>query len=258
MKKFLRNEIQGFIRRYEKKIETKWGEPLAGFADADLSRLKQVISPQHASGSDVIPNPTVILAYFVPFQKEMAETNIGHGIASPQWALAYEETNAMFVELNRYLIKILAEKGYRAAVSQEAGAFNREQLISNWSQRHIAYEAGLGTFGLNNMLITKKGCCGRINTIVTDLDVPPDRPMEEELCLYKRSGKCGLCVDRCPSGALTREGFDRERCFQVCRENAQIYTGYGNSYASAAGQPAEDTGSEVCGKCVAGMPCAFL
>ena len=79
-------------------------------------------------------------------------------------------------------------------------------------------EASLSTFGLNNMLITKKGCCGRINTIVTDLDVPPDRPMEEELCLYKRSGKCGLCTDRCPSGALTREGFDRERCFQVCRE----------------------------------------
>lgn len=258
MKEFFRKEIEAFIYRYEKNTETKWGGPLVGFADADLSQLKQVVSPRHASGSDVIERPTVILVYFVPFRREMAKTNIEKGTASPQWALAYEETNAMFVELNRYLIKIIKDQGYRAAVSEEAGAFDRERLISNWSQRHIAYQAGLGTFGLNNMLITKKGCCGRINTVVTNLDVLPDSPMKEDLCLYKRLGKCGLCADRCPSGALTRDGYDRERCFQVCQENAKIYNHYGNSYASAAGLPAEDTGSEVCGKCVAGMPCAFL
>ncbi|MCQ4638290.1 epoxyqueuosine reductase [Anaerovorax odorimutans] len=258
MKKYLEKQIENFIRKYESKSQTKWGKPLVGFADADLTSLKSVISPAHATGQDVIERPTVILAYFVPFLKDMAQTNIEAGTASPQWALGYEETNAMFGELNQHIINLLKGEGYRAAVSPEAGAFDRELLISNWSQRHIAYAAGLGTFGLNNMLITKRGCCGRISTVVTDLPVTPDSPMKEELCIYKRSGKCGLCADRCPSGALTRNGYDREKCFQVCRENAAIYNSFGNSYASEPGQPAEDTGSEVCGKCVAGMPCAFL
>lgn len=258
MKEYLKKEIECFIRQYETRVQTKWGAPLLGFADADLSRLKTIVSPEHGLAGDVIEKPTVILAYFIPFCEEMARTNTKRGLASPQWARAYEETNAMFTELNRYLIRVLEEHGYRGAVSPEAGAFDREHLISNWSQRHIAYQAGLGTFGLNNMLITEKGCCGRISTVVTDLDVEPDAPLAEELCIYKRSGKCGLCADRCPSGALTREGYDRKKCFQVCQENAKVYNCYGNSYASHAGEAAENTGSEVCGKCVAGMPCAFL
>ncbi len=62
--------------------------------------------------------------------------------------------------------------------------------------------AGLGTFGLNNMLITAAGCCGRLSTVVTNLRVTADTPLLTENCLYKKSGRCGLCVKRCPSGAL--------------------------------------------------------
>lgn len=258
MKQFIKEQIEQFIRDYEKHTVTKWGNPLVGFADAGcIANLKSLVSPEHGRPEDVIRNPTIVTAYFIPFLKEMAQTNAEKGLASAQWAQAYEETNAMFGKLNRFLIHLLKNKGYEAAVSQEAGSFDHEKLISNWSQRHIAYLAGLGSFGLNNMLITERGCCGRINTVITNLDEGPDQPVKEEFCIYKRTGKCGLCADRCPSGALTRQGYDRNKCYQVCLENAKIHNQYGNSYAAECGGAIADTGSEVCGKCVAGMPCAF-
>ncbi|MCB6992829.1 epoxyqueuosine reductase [bacterium 210820-DFI.6.37] len=258
MREYLTDQIKAFLRDYEKNTVTKWGDPLVGFADAKkVKTLTSVVSPSHGAPEDAVKASTIVLAYFIPFQKELAQTNTKKGLASPQWAQSYEETNAMFIKLNAFLVERLKRKGYQAAVPPEAGSFDREKLISNWSQRHIAYLAGLGSFGLNNMLITKAGCCGRISTIVTDLDVPPDEPIKEELCMYKKNGTCGLCADRCPSGALTREGYDRHKCYAVCLENARVHNGYGNSYASEAGGEIQDTGSEVCGKCVAGMPCAF-
>lgn len=63
------------------------------------------------------------------------------------------------------------------------------------------------------MLITKIGCCRRYSTIVTNLDVKPDSPLEDEFCLYKKNKGCGICVKHCPSGALTLGGYDRHKIY---------------------------------------------
>ena len=93
--------------------------------------------------------------------------------------------------------------------------------------------------------------------MVTNLDVTPGAPLTTENCLYKREGKCGVCVRHCFSGALTTAGYDRKKCFGVCSENAAVYRDFGNSYAADAQGVILDTGSEVCGKCLVGVPCAF-
>lgn len=62
---------------------------------------------------------------------------------------------------------------------------DKEHIYSNWSQRHVGYIAGLGTFGLNNMLITDQGTCGRFYSLITNLPVEPDQPLQEERCLWK-------------------------------------------------------------------------
>lgn len=258
MKPYLTEKIEKFIREYEKNTYTKWGKPLLGFADVKkVEELKSLI-PSHENPRDALAKATIVIAYYIPFLPELADTNMVGEMASPQWARAYEETNAMFAPLNDFLIRTLEEKGYHGAVSPEAGSFDRSTLMSRWSHRHIAYLAGLGTFGLNNMLITKNGCCGRFHTLITDLDVAPDEPMREEQCIFKRMEKCGSCVKHCPSGALTRTGFKRQVCYELCRKNAAIHNRYGNSYASVPGGKIEESGSEVCGKCVTGMPCAFM
>lgn len=262
-KKTITNKIQTYVREYQKRpdILSKWDEPLVGFANAnhpDIFKLKEIISEQHVMPNEVLTSPTIIIAYFVPFTKELANTNKGQGdVASPEWARTYEETNTMFGNLNQYLIEEVTKMGYEAGISKESTTFDRERLISNWSQRHIARIAGLGTFGMNNMLITPKGCCGRYSTVVTNLDVVPDKPLEEEYCLYKSKAVCGVCIKHCPSGALTLDGYDRKKCFQVCLKNAEIYKGFGSSYLDETGKNTNSAGSEVCGKCVVNVPCSF-
>jgi len=262
IRQIIREELASFIAKEnaEAPYEDMWQMPLAGFADAKgtyVQSLRDVVHPEHQMPQEVLEDAKVIIAVFVPFGRWLAKTNTGAGLASPEWAESYELTNAMLGRLGEHLIETLHKLGYEGRIPSEARVFYRDEVISHWSFRHIAYAAGLGTFGLNNMLITEKGCAGRITTVVTDLDVVPDAPKKEESCLWKKNGTCGACIRKCPAQALTAESFDRYKCFEQCLKNAEIYTSFGNSYASAPGQEAAESGSEVCGKCLAALPCTY-
>lgn len=207
MNNIIRSLIKNYVKEYEQKSEicTKWQEPLVSFANSNheyISQLTEIVVSDHVMPKDIIENHKTIIAYFIPFDENLAKTNNGGSIASSQWALAYEETNALFTVLNSYIIEELNKMGYKAGVSPQATTYDHDILKSKWSQRHIAKIAGLGTFGINNMLITEKGCCGRVSTIVTDLEVEYDNPINEEYCLYKSNGSCGVCVTKCPGDAL--------------------------------------------------------
>lgn len=254
--------ITEYVREYQKNenISTKWGEPLVGFADAMhpyILNLKNIISHSHQLPSDVLDDAKTVIVYFVPFTKELAMANyLSKDCSSVEWAVAYEETNAMFMKLNEHLIKKLNEFGYKAGISKESLTFDKSALKSNWSHRHFAYAAGIGTFGINNMLITKSGCCGRYCSLVTNLTLEHGSPMTAELCLYKKNKSCGICVKHCPNKALTFEGYKREKCNEILQKNAQLYKNLGSSYSDEKGKP-NSIGSEVCGKCAVNIPCAF-
>ncbi|WP_455537872.1 epoxyqueuosine reductase [Terrisporobacter sp.] len=260
MKDLIRRCIIDFVKEYEKQesIFTTWGEPLVGFADANSEEIKNIREytyEEHFMPSDILENPTVIIAYFVPFTEDIAESNIKGEFASEKWTLAYQETNEMFTKINDYIIKKIEEMGYKAAVCKEAGNFDNHILKSKWSHRHIAKIAGLGTFGINNMLITEKGCCGRYFTIVSDLPVIPDRPLKEENCLYRKNKSCGICVKHCLSGALQVDKFDRFKCSEICNKNFNKYEKLYRNFENKKGIP--KGGSQVCGKCVVNLPCSF-
>lgn len=259
----LKEKVITELRRFVKEQGEgtgNWKEPLIGFADAYhpyVRNLKKIIHPEHQMPEEVIPDATVVLVYFLPFQEWIPKSNEKEGLASTEWACVYEETNAFFIKINQHMIEYIKGLGYQAEMAPEASVFYRDEIISHWSFRHLAYAAGLGTFGMNNMFITQNGCAGRLNALVTNLKVAPGRPLEEEACLYKRNGSCGICMKRCPQKALTPEHFYREKCFEQCLKNAKVHTGLGNSYADQAGEEAADSGSEVCGKCLTNLPCTF-
>lgn len=232
-----------------------WQEPIVGFADAGsdyIRSLKEIVHPDHQMPQEVMEDASIIIAYFLPFEKWVTESNTGE-LASAIWAKSYEATNAMMARLNEHIIDVVHKLGYEAKTAPEAAVFYRDEVMSHWSFRHLAYAAGLGTFGMNNMLITDRGCSGRYNAIVTNLDVEPDQPKDEESCLFKKNGTCGACMVKCPAGALSINGFDRHKCYEQCLKNAAIHNSYGSSYGSNK----EVIGSEVCGKCIAGMPCTY-
>ncbi len=238
----MREEITAFIEAYVKDT-SHLREPLVGFADCAspmFPTLKNVVMPGHLMPADILVDPTVVISYFLPFHKEVALSNVSGRYASQRWAECYVETNRLIASMNAALIDHLRDRGYRAAFAQNAVHLDKEILMSCWSQRHVAEIAGLGKFGLNNLLITRVGSCGRFGSVVTNLPITPDLPETEERCLYKLSGMCLKCVENCPTGALTEDGFDRRVCFSMCQENEKRY------------------GANVCGKCAVDIPCGFL
>jgi epoxyqueuosine reductase len=74
--------------------------------------------------------------------------------------------------------------------------------------REGAARAGVGFYGKNTMLITRKhGSWVVLGTLVTDAVVEPSTPLELDC------GSCTLCIEACPTGALDDPGvLDSTRC----------------------------------------------
>lgn len=262
MKEKITNFIMNYVSQKDEEgiIPHIWRTPIVRFGDATLPEyegLKQLIHPEHGTPREVLPGAKTVIAYFLPFRREIGDSNKEGRLSSVIWAKAYEKTNAFFYEFNDILVDWLREQGFHAAVSPDAKNYDDKLLLSKWSQRHIAYYCGLGTLGINNMLITEAGCCGRVSTVVTDLDVVHDEPVKMEYCLYKRNGSCGACVKHCPVGALSVDGYDRFCCNRLCDENSAVHVGYCETPSYQLDSDTELIGTNCCGKCVTVMPCTY-
>jgi epoxyqueuosine reductase QueG len=248
----MKKEVEEFIKNYVKDygrnngIVTKWEEPLIAFADSTdelFNKLKDVANVNHALPSDLLADAKTVISYFIPFSREVVLSNYKGVNASREWALAYMETNQLIVDLNSALSEMLKDKGFESAVTPPTHNFEEESLVSSWSHKHIAYIAGLGRFGIHNMIITKRGCCGRLGSMVTNVKIEPTVREENELCLHKIKKSCGMCVKNCTFGALGFSSFDNHKCYKVCLENSKVYSKLGLA--------------DVCGKCIANVPCSF-
>ena len=74
--------------------------------------------------------------------------------------------------------------------------------------REGAARAGVGFYGKNTMLITRRfGSWVVLGTLVTDVEIDPSPPLELDC------GACTLCIEACPTGALDEPGvLDSTRC----------------------------------------------
>jgi len=247
MRDTLQTAAWNFIQEYAqfRQLPLIWQPPVFKFADAAdplFPELRRLVIDSHYLPQDYLPDAASVLSWFIPFVPAVAASNLTGRFPSPEWQSAYNATNAMAEHLNLYLCSIIEQMGYAAAVPTDTGRISESVIFSRWSQRHVAYIAGQGTFGMNNMLISDKGCVGRYFSIVTSLPITPDPRPATERCLYKHSGKCGLCMKRCVADALSPQGFDRKRCSDHCYERRDHL-------------PAD--GANICGKCVVGLPCSF-
>ena len=88
---------------------------------------------------------------------------------------------------------------------------NDRRAVADFSHRHAAVAAGLGTFGRHNLVVHPRfGTRVNFVSFVTDLALAPSPRITGDLCVH-----CDLCVKNCPGGALDQEGrTDLMKCMQ--------------------------------------------
>jgi len=231
----------------EANVATGYREPLVSFAaanDARFADLQRVVEPTHLLPHDLLPGARSVVSFFLPFAYWVVEANTVHREkVAREWTVAYIETNALLSRISAHLIASLAERGVRAAAEPPTHNFDPVTLVSRWSHKSVAVIAGLGSFGLHQMVITDSGCAGRFGSLVIDVDLPIKSVEPRERCLYLYDDSCLECVMYCPIGALDEnEPLDKQRCYQRLLKVSQEYKDLGLA--------------DVCGKCAIG-PCAF-
>lgn len=244
----LRELVCGIVREFTAHPggETRYRSPIIGFCSADhekFTRLQENV-PEHLTPWELLPGARGLVSYFLPFSEDIVGANARSSLVAREWAVAYVETNRVLSEIGKSLIKVLAEQGIRAVSEAPTYEFDKAQLKARWSHKSIACMTGTGSFGLNSLVITDAGCAGRFGSLIIDVDPGVAASPDSERCLYHHNGTCGLCVQRCPVGALKMDGpFDRKLCYEHLVQ-ADAYF---------ADLPLTD----VCGKCAVGLPCSL-
>lgn len=244
---WIRSEIEGYLADWrEQRGRDYWRRPQVGVASAEdplVSRLDRAVDPCHAAPRDLLKGARSVVVFFLPFLEDLGKGNgEKKGLASRDWAEAYVETNLLIRKVSAHLARCLRGAGHAARAMPATHNFDEEKLVSGWSHKHVGYIAGLGTFGHHHQLITEAGCCGRLGSLLTSMEIPATAGPGEEWCLHKAGRPCLACVSKCRYGALFEKRFDRQACYRQCLVNDAHYTDL----------PLVD----VCGKCACEVPCS--
>ncbi|MBB6696738.1 tRNA epoxyqueuosine(34) reductase QueG [Clostridium algidicarnis] len=131
----------------------------------------------------------------------------------------YTEGLDYHIVVRSYLDKIvdfLNEKGY------EAKAFVDSNVLP---ERYIAYKAGLGFVGKNNMIITEKyGSFVFLGEIITDMDIEikyKDKKFSD-IEKYESCGSCNICLKECPTKAINHKRRNSNICLSYITQKKQI------------------------------------
>jgi epoxyqueuosine reductase len=215
--------------------------PLVGVANADdplFLRLKEpdAVGPQHMTPGEWLAQSKAIISYFLPFTAAVRTANRQPGPPALEWLYGRFEGQAFNAALSQLLVDKLTEAGYRAVAPALDSRFAITNRRSNWSERHVAFIAGLGTISRNRSLITKAGAAGRIGSVVVDLEL--EATQRYYTAIEENCSQCGACIRRCPPQAITETGKDHALCSDYLDKTKLLFKPrYG------------------CGKCQTAVPC---
>ena len=286
---FLKNPnsvIEQLIKNFTKENEYNrrnqinhgvyWDEPLVGFASGLnplFSEYKTIIGSFHLTPREIIMaalkekgrdllltemEQVSVVSWILPASEDTRKSNRKEErFPSKLWAYTKSDGEVFNNALRRHVVSFLEALGHVTVAPVLLPTFQhlRDEKVgwaSQWSERHVAYACDLGTFSLNDGLITPKGMAVRIGSVVTLLKLAPsDKRYRDykENCLHFRNEKCGKCISRCPVGAITEKGHDKDRCWEYL--NSDPIKAKHSEYGI------ENPRLFSCGLCQTSVPCEF-
>lgn len=246
--------------------EPAWADPLVGFsngADPVHEEIKSHIGPFYWTpleifmktfpSLDVNPEDLTVISWVLPQTAATKRDNRREtAYPSERWARSKAFGGQANEALHARLADALNGAGFGAVAPHRSKLWEmrfseKYGLASTWSERHAAYASGLGTFGLCDGLITRAGKAMICGSVVARIAVPPTkRPYSDhrEYCMFFSGGACRKCIERCPAGAISEGGHDKNRCLAYLHPATDRYI-------------KENFGFEEygCGLCQTGVPC---
>ena len=210
--------------------------PIVGCAAADdplFARIKaedKILGDTFKLPGEWLPGAKSVISIYYPFSERVRKSNWDNlGVPSDEWLHGRVEGHVFIHATDRVVEQWLIEEGFETCIPatdpgfaltkrEPEDAIGRPMFVSNWSERHVAFVAGLGTFGLSAHLITRVGKSGRFGSIITTADIKPTpRPYGDDAFAYCTF--CGACAKRCPVNALSVEhGKDYQACWKYLEE----------------------------------------
>lgn len=176
MKDLIKNEIIRYVAEskenwFEEINGHYYDEPIIKFASADDSlfeEYKTIIGSYHLTPGEAFEitfgknsyHGGTIISVALPINEKIRKSNGAQKeFASKEWALLHSFGEDIFRKrFYKFFEDFLNQMGYRTIAPYGAEWFKAYNTASgpssNWSERHIAYAAGLGTFGINDGFIT--------------------------------------------------------------------------------------------------------
>ena len=188
------------------------GIPLVGFAPVERwpdppkelpNKFKDWI-PEEFWPQSIYPEAKTVIVIGLPIQLPIIET-----APSIYYHELYNIVNTLLDSKGYEISNFLTEKGYPSIYLPRDGYGDIEVLLKNpvafFSHKHAAYLAGMGSFGENNVILTKEyGPRVRFTSIFTTAVIEGDPIPGEDLCKH-----CKRCINQCPVNAIP-EGIELE------------------------------------------------
>ena len=275
---FIEQEIKEFVRTSpDNRLSfmngyAMWDEPLVKFADGHdpiFTEYKSIIAPDYLTPREALakaynkdpedmPARLSVISWILPAVEETRKSNRAETrVPSRLWSHTRWYGEKFNEKLRAYVVELLTGMGYLAVAPALKRYFridaNEKGPYSNWSERHVAYAAGHGTFSLSDGLITECGIAHRCGSVVTSLVIPASRRTAKNPysnCLFYVGVKCRACMERCPAGAITDKGHDKFKCWQYLDDIGYASTLSGDNYDN-------DVSVAGCGLCQTKVPCEF-
>src|ERR671937_1353100 len=168
------------------------------FADMrfTMARPEQSCHPE-----TLLEGARTVVSAALCYYAEAGEPPPGHGrLPRYTWRDAYTELREKLDALGREL----------------GGAYRVFVDANQHVDREAAVRAGVGFYGKNTMLITRRfGSWVVLGTLVTDVELEPTSPLGLDC------GSCTLCIEACPTGALDEPGvLDATRCLSYWTQSS--------------------------------------
>lgn len=183
------------VNRLQKEMKSQLLYSGAGFVGfADISDLR---FPDNAEWR-------IAISIGLPYDSKIVDTlDLEIDVFEKHLQETYESVENLLKVCEHYL----RQEGF---ITQIHFAKNLAGLLSTFSHKMAATEAGLGWIGKSSLFVsTKFGCRVRLATVLTNASFTPGIPVTESQC-----GDCVECVKACPyqaiKGATWYPGIERD------------------------------------------------